>query len=230
MKVIDKGIFQTIRNKFSKQPTSIKNQRKMENDNIKNAEKENTQIKPEKKHSLTRIVRNLFQRFLVVFVRFIARYVVYGEHGLSVPPPENLILLDSATALASKIRNKKVKFLSIFLAIFFFILAIVSCPPFSLIFVRHFGWTKNLNNFKKIIHWRWRAWMLWKVSLIASNRSIRSPIAWSMNDSQKRCVIVKRPINWLNLEQCPLNSWSRRNHFWVCQFQPKTVFGSRGEL
>jgi hypothetical protein len=55
----------------------------------------------------------LFQRFVVVFVRFLSRYVVWGERGLTVPPPDNLILYDSASALASKIRDKKVNLLNI---------------------------------------------------------------------------------------------------------------------
>lgn len=36
--------------------------------------------------------------------------LVYGKHGQKMPPIKNVILLESATSLAFKIRNKKVSF------------------------------------------------------------------------------------------------------------------------
>lgn len=61
-----------------------------------------------KKRSFGKIVANLLQRFLSVFIRFLFKNVIYGEKGQSMPPIKNLLLLEPATVLAMKIRTKKV--------------------------------------------------------------------------------------------------------------------------
>lgn len=53
-----------------------------------------------------RTVVNVGHKFLVLLVRWFLR-TVYGEHGQKVPPIRNLILMESATSLALKIRTKK---------------------------------------------------------------------------------------------------------------------------
>lgn len=49
---------------------------------------------------------NVAHKFLVLIVRWFLR-TVYGEHGQKVPPIRNLILMESATSLATKIRTRK---------------------------------------------------------------------------------------------------------------------------
>lgn len=62
---------------------------------------------PSTKQSIFLIALNFVHRFLMLSVRFVmTKY--YGEHGESMPPIDDLILLESATALAEKIRTKKV--------------------------------------------------------------------------------------------------------------------------
>jgi hypothetical protein len=61
-----------------------------------------------KRRSLGKVIANLFQRFLSVFVRFVFKNIIYGERGQSMPPIKNLLLLEPATVLAMKIRTKKV--------------------------------------------------------------------------------------------------------------------------
>lgn len=59
------------------------------------------------KPSIVLVAMNFFHRFLMLCVRFVlTKY--YGEHGKSMPAINDLILLESATALAEKIRTKKV--------------------------------------------------------------------------------------------------------------------------
>lgn len=68
----------------------VKYQQMMENENNKNMEKEEklrsnqNQPEPKKPASFIKVFRSLFQRFLVVVVRFIMKYLVYGERGLTV--------------------------------------------------------------------------------------------------------------------------------------------------
>lgn len=52
---------------------------------------------------------NLLHRFFGLCVRFIL-VKIHGEHGSSVQPIDNLLLLESATSIAEKIRTKKVYF------------------------------------------------------------------------------------------------------------------------
>uniref|UniRef100_A0A336K9U2 CSON004845 protein n=1 Tax=Culicoides sonorensis TaxID=179676 RepID=A0A336K9U2_CULSO len=51
-------------------------------------------------------VINIVHRFLVLMFRMLIQFL-YGEKGESMPPIKNLILLDSATTLAYKIRTRK---------------------------------------------------------------------------------------------------------------------------
>ena len=72
----------------------------------KNLEMENDA--PVKQRSFGKMVANLFQRLLSVFIRFLFKYAIYGEKGQSMPPIKNLLLLEPASVLAMKIRTKKV--------------------------------------------------------------------------------------------------------------------------
>lgn len=51
---------------------------------------------------------HLIHRFLCIVARFIYQNIIYREPGNRVPPVKNLLLLDSATTLALKIRTRKV--------------------------------------------------------------------------------------------------------------------------
>lgn len=59
------------------------------------------------KPSIILVALNLIHRFVCLCVRFILTKV-HGEHGPSMPPINDDILLQSATSLAEQIRNKKV--------------------------------------------------------------------------------------------------------------------------
>lgn len=59
-----------------------------------------------KPHSLVKTVLNVGHKFLVLLVRWFLR-TVYGEHGQKMPPIRNLILMESASSLALKIRTRK---------------------------------------------------------------------------------------------------------------------------
>uniref|UniRef100_U5EVA0 Putative amidase n=1 Tax=Corethrella appendiculata TaxID=1370023 RepID=U5EVA0_9DIPT len=58
------------------------------------------------RRSLAKTCVNIIHKFLVLIVRCFLKYV-YGEHGAKMPPIKNLILLESATSLALKIRTRK---------------------------------------------------------------------------------------------------------------------------
>lgn len=60
-----------------------------------------------KARSLLKTVINVGHKFLVLLVRWLSR-TIYGEHGKRMPPITNLILMESATSLATKIRTRKV--------------------------------------------------------------------------------------------------------------------------
>jgi hypothetical protein len=61
-----------------------------------------------KRHrSFFKIAMNIFIRFVIITVRMVMKYI-YGEKGAQMPPIKDLILLESATSLAHKIRTKKV--------------------------------------------------------------------------------------------------------------------------
>lgn len=59
------------------------------------------------KPSVILVALNLFHRFLSLCVRFVL-VKVHGEHGPSMAPIEDLLLLESATSIAEKIRTNKV--------------------------------------------------------------------------------------------------------------------------
>lgn len=59
------------------------------------------------KPSIILIGLNLLHRFFCLCVRFIL-IKRHGEHGPSMPPIDDLLLLESATSIAEKIRTKKV--------------------------------------------------------------------------------------------------------------------------
>lgn len=59
------------------------------------------------KPSIILVALNLIHRFFCLCVRFIM-VKVHGERGKSMPPIDDLLLLESATSIAEKIRTKKV--------------------------------------------------------------------------------------------------------------------------
>lgn len=59
------------------------------------------------KPSIVVVALNLLHRFFCLCVRFVL-VKVHGEHGPSMPPIDDLLLLESATSIAEKIRTKKV--------------------------------------------------------------------------------------------------------------------------
>lgn len=59
------------------------------------------------KPSIILVALNLIHRFLSLCVRFVL-VKVHGEHGPSMAPIDDLLLLESATSIAEKIRTKKV--------------------------------------------------------------------------------------------------------------------------
>lgn len=61
------------------------------------------------KPSVILVALNLFHRFLSLCVRFVL-VKVHGEHGPSMAPIDDLLLLESATSIAEKIRTNKVNF------------------------------------------------------------------------------------------------------------------------
>lgn len=73
----------------------------------KNFDMERSDKQP-KARSFGKTVANLIQRFLVVFVRFIFKNVIFDK-GDSMQPIQNLLLLEPASVLAMKIRTKKVR-------------------------------------------------------------------------------------------------------------------------
>ncbi|KXJ80234.1 hypothetical protein RP20_CCG026068 [Aedes albopictus] len=59
-----------------------------------------------KRHGLVKTILNVGHKFLVLLVRWFLK-TVYGEHGQKMPPIRNLILMESASSLALKIRTRK---------------------------------------------------------------------------------------------------------------------------
>lgn len=60
-----------------------------------------------KKPSIIVVALSLLHRFLCLCVRFVVTKV-HGEHGQAMPSIDDLLLLESATSIAEKIRTKKV--------------------------------------------------------------------------------------------------------------------------
>lgn len=67
-----------------------------------------TSHEPSTKQSILLVAMNFFHRFVILCVRWVLT-TCHSEHGKSMPAISDLILLESATALAEKIRTKKVK-------------------------------------------------------------------------------------------------------------------------
>lgn len=65
------------------------------------------------KPSIIIVALNLMHRFLCLCIRFVL-VKVHGENGPAMPPIDNLLLLESATSIAEKIRTKKVNRMKIF--------------------------------------------------------------------------------------------------------------------
>ncbi|XP_055537891.1 fatty-acid amide hydrolase 2 [Wyeomyia smithii] len=63
-------------------------------------------IDKKKPQPLMKTLVNVFHKFLVLLVRWLLQ-LIYGEHGPKMPPIRNLILMESATSLALKIRTRK---------------------------------------------------------------------------------------------------------------------------
>lgn len=72
--------------------------------------KESTDVQ---KPSVIVVALNLLHRFFCLCVRFVL-IKVHGEHGPSMPPIDDLLLLESATSIAEKIRTKKVNIIGVF--------------------------------------------------------------------------------------------------------------------
>lgn len=69
-------------------------------------DQKNTFVDKRKPQPLMVTALNVAHKFLVLIVRWFLR-TIYGEHGQKVPPVRNLILMESATSLATKIRTRK---------------------------------------------------------------------------------------------------------------------------
>uniref|UniRef100_A0A8D8KXI4 Fatty-acid amide hydrolase 2 n=1 Tax=Culex pipiens TaxID=7175 RepID=A0A8D8KXI4_CULPI len=69
-------------------------------------DQKNTFVDKRKPQPLLVTALNVAHKFLVLITRWFLR-TIYGEHGQKVPPIRNLILMESATSLATKIRTKK---------------------------------------------------------------------------------------------------------------------------
>lgn len=67
----------------------------------------NDSTNPAAKPSIILVALNLLHRFICLCVRFVL-VKTHGEHGPSMPPIDDLLLLESATSIAEKIRTKKV--------------------------------------------------------------------------------------------------------------------------
>ncbi|XP_052861850.1 fatty-acid amide hydrolase 2-A [Anopheles cruzii] len=65
-----------------------------------------TAPKTARRRSLFKAVLNVAHKFLALLVRWLSQ-TIYGEHGKRMPPITNLILMESATSLAAKIRTRK---------------------------------------------------------------------------------------------------------------------------
>jgi hypothetical protein len=70
--------------------------------------KSKNKMSDNKQKSFLMTIAHLIHRFLCIVARFIFQNIIYREPGQKVPPVKNLLLLDSASALALKIRTKKV--------------------------------------------------------------------------------------------------------------------------
>lgn len=61
-----------------------------------------------KRRGIAKTIANIIHRFVVLFLRFVFKNIIYNGKGQTVPPIENLLLLEPASTLAMKIRTRKV--------------------------------------------------------------------------------------------------------------------------
>lgn len=74
---------------------------------VNNKKLKMSEVEGYSKHKFIRNVFRIIHSFVEVIMRFLLR-LVYGGPGELMPPIKNLILLESASSLALKIRTKKV--------------------------------------------------------------------------------------------------------------------------
>lgn len=101
---IDETSHRSISNKKS---SAAKYSVVTENKKMTDLGRKTERAKGRKKMSFGKTVINILHRIIVLLIRMLCQFI-HGEKGQSMPPIKNLILLDSATTLAFKIRTKKV--------------------------------------------------------------------------------------------------------------------------
>lgn len=69
---------------------------------------DNKSKKMQDNKSIWTTIVSLIHRFICLVARFIFQNIIYREPGQKVPPVKNLLLLDTASTLALKIRTRKV--------------------------------------------------------------------------------------------------------------------------
>lgn len=70
------------------------------------ASKQQSFVDKRKPRTLVKTAINVGHKFLALLVRWFLK-TIYGEHGQRMPPIRNLILMESASSLAQKIRTRK---------------------------------------------------------------------------------------------------------------------------
>lgn len=68
--------------------------------------KQHSFVDKRKPRTLVKTAINVGHKFLALLVRWFLK-MIYGEHGQKMPPIRNLILMESASSLAQKIRSRK---------------------------------------------------------------------------------------------------------------------------
>ncbi|XP_065089727.1 fatty-acid amide hydrolase 2-B [Ochlerotatus camptorhynchus] len=71
-----------------------------------NSSKQHSFVDKRKRRTVVKTAINVGHKFLVLLVRWFLK-MIYGEHGQKMPPIRNLILMESASSLAQKIRTRK---------------------------------------------------------------------------------------------------------------------------
>lgn len=99
------------------------------------------------KPSIIVVALNLMHRFLCLCVRFVVSQV-HGEHGPSMAPINDLLLLESATSIAEKIRTKKVSSNE-----FYFFIYVLKWARLLLIILSHFfALSKSIDKINKNVN------------------------------------------------------------------------------
>lgn len=78
----------------------------MDDQVAKNSGKQQSFVDKRKPRTLIKSAINVGHKFLILLVRWFLK-TIYGEHGQKMPPIRNLILMESASSLAQKIRKRK---------------------------------------------------------------------------------------------------------------------------